>query len=160
MLDRRVFIGFTLLTTAIFIIKEGKIVKVASPLETIKKTLFDISPVDFDINSYGYLKNIILDHSKIDKKRKIYIIEGSIKLNQTAIELFDISYTELIRFKREEVLQRFSKTDFGDSWLYMMMSYLFEALFGDPIYGVNIDQKGWKWIGFEPGLPRPMKAFL
>jgi len=33
-------------------------------------------------------------------------------------------------------------------------------MLGDPIYGGNNKEAGWRWLAFSGGEPRPKKAFL
>ena len=50
----------------------------------------------------------------------------------------------------------------GRSWISVMLLHIFEALLSDPIYSGNSDEKGWKWLNYSPGNPRPFegKAYL
>jgi hypothetical protein len=41
-----------------------------------------------------------------------------------------------------------------------MMRYIFEAMLGDPIYGANKHEAGWKWLAFEGGKPRAKRMYL
>ena len=45
--------------------------------------------------------------------------------------------------------------DGGENWLSTLLLYIFEALLTDPVYGGNPNGIGWKWLGHNPGLPRP-----
>ena len=36
-----------------------------------------------------------------------------------------------------------------------MLLYIFEALLSDPVYGANVNEAGWNWLGYAAGLPRP-----
>ena len=40
-------------------------------------------------------------------------------------------------------------------WLSTLITYTLEALLSDPLYGGNTNGIGWKWLGHDPGNPRP-----
>lgn len=55
----------------------------------------------------------------------------------------------------ETILRKFEETDSGDKWLRTVMNYSIEGFLGDPAYGGNTDQLGWRAVGHHPGVPRP-----
>ena len=76
-------------------------------------------------------------------------------MDEEAKRLFGASYMQLSSKSRQEVLAFVAKTQWGESFIETILTYLFEALLGDPIYGINKDEVGWKWLHHTPGLPRP-----
>jgi gluconate 2-dehydrogenase gamma chain len=38
-----------------------------------------------------------------------------------------------------------------------MLTFIFEAMISDPIYGFNKDEIGQKWLQHNAGFPRPTK---
>ncbi len=112
------------------------------------------------INARSYL-TYILHHRKVSNKNKRFIKKGVVWLNQEADTLFGKSYGFLPSSSRQKVLESIAKTEWGESFIETILTYLFEALLGDPIYGINKNKAGWKWVHHTPGLPRPWSpAFL
>ena len=112
-----------------------------------------------EINAIGYLYGVMHD-DRIDLETKEFIINGATWLNEEAVEKYKKTYIKLSPDKRQEVIKDISMTRRGDSWLYTMMSYLFEAMLSDPVYGGNAKGNGWQWFDHEPGFPRPVKVMI
>ena len=165
LISRRVFLGFSFLSLGVLLFKDKKLFGATSVIKTIKQVQSDLFPpvagIDTQkLDSISYLKNIVLKHSRISQEEKSFIRNGAKWLNEESIKTYNKLYISLDKPQREKILKKVSKTSWGESWLYTMMSYLFEALLSDPIYGVNKDEIAWRWLGFEGGVPRPKKAFL
>jgi len=159
-LNRRLFLGVGFLTIGVLLLRDKKIIAVVSPIKTITVLQSDLFPDLSQPSSIKYLQNVILNHTKISQKDKEFIRNGASWLNEKSINMFDKPYTKLPQIKRQKVLKQISKTTWGDNWLYAMMGYMFEAMLGDPIYGINEDKKGWKWLDFKGAKPRVKKAYL
>ncbi len=165
-MNRRQFLQSSLGAVGVLLFFNGKLYGAVSPFATIKILYNDLFPPNNNLptitssNAIFYLENVILKHSRISKSDKEYILNGVQWLNEEALELYKKSYISLDSKKRQKVLESFASKSFGENWLYTMMSYMFEAILGDPIYGINKDELGWSWLGFKAGLPRPKKAFL
>ena len=159
---RRKFLKAGFLSCAIFVMNGCKLVDVTNSEKSIEVLHNDLFPKakELGINSSEYLFKIVLHHSRIREEDKLFIKNGVKWLNETAVEMFKKSYTKLPASKRQDVLDAISKTKWGESWIHDMMTYIFEAMLGDPIYGGNKNEAGWKWLAFEGGKPRPTKAFL
>ncbi len=106
------------------------------------------------INARAYL-SYILHHPRISEDDKHFIKKGVLWLDEEASDLFGADYRELSEQKRQKVLASIAKTKWGESFIETILTYLFESLLGDPIYGINKDEVGWKWVHHTPGLPRP-----
>ena len=106
------------------------------------------------INARSYLA-YILHHPRVSKDDKRFIKKGVVWLDEEASDLFGAEYRKLPEQKRQKVLANIAKTEWGESYIETILTYLFESLFGDPIYGINKDEVGWKWVHHTPGLPRP-----
>jgi len=160
MLSRRRFLEFGFLTVGIAIFIDKKVVGAVSFSESVKVLYNDLFPGIDTQSSYNYLKNIILNHSKITKIEKDFIRNGIQWLNKEAISLHNKAYPMLTKQQREDVLEHFSKSQRGEEWLFIMMGYMFESILADPVYGTNADNLYWKWLNFKAGIPRPKKAYL
>jgi len=116
----------------------------------------EISPGASDINAIGYLQTMTsLDDFDQDEKK--FILKGVDWLNGISDSLFSKPFVKLKSHQREQVLKKISTSESGESWLSTLLSYIFEALLTDPIYGGNTEQKGWRWLQHQAGFPRPPK---
>jgi gluconate 2-dehydrogenase gamma chain len=166
LLSRRVFLKNSFLSSVIFVTYSGELFAAVTPQKTLSVLHKDIFPSSAKvpssdlINGTFYLNTIILNHTCISVETKIYIRDGIKWLNEEAIKKYKKVYAKLPSSKREKVLRHIVDTTWGESWLDTIMTYFLEAVLGDPVYGVNGGQKGWKWLNHETGYPRPKKAFL
>lgn len=133
------------------------------PYQTIAQVIDDLftpsagMPTPHSFNVIGFLKAVMQD-DRVARERKKDILDGAIWINQSAQNYYIVNYIELLPDQREELLKKISQKQWGDSWLWYLMNYTFEAMFSDPVYGANIDKIGWKWLEYEPGFPRPLKV--
>ena len=111
------------------------------------------------LNVIGYFKGVLNDQ-RIDIESRNYLINGARWLNETADEDYDKSFMQLSHDEKETLLKKVSMLKWGDNWLYKMMSYYFETVFSDPVYGGNVNAVGWKWLAYEPGFPRPNEVAI
>lgn len=141
-------------------------------LYRLKKKIFDIdwatlsvvqehlfpsgkdSPGAKEINATGYLQFVLSDPF-IEKEEKEMILSGVHQLNEIAIKSYRKQFVQLTWNKREKLLHNFSKTEDGEEWLSTLITYIFEVLLSDPIYGGNTNGIGWKWLDCKIGYPRP-----
>lgn len=159
--SRRLFLKAGFLSSAVIVMSGCDIFAVTTSRDTIAVVQNDLFPkaTELKINTVNYI-SIILHHSRVTQEDKTFLKNGVKWLNETAVEMYQTTYTKLSSSKRQEVLNAISKTQWGESWIYNMMTYIFEAMLGDPIYGGNNSEAGWKWLAFSGGQPRPTKAFL
>lgn len=112
-----------------------------------------------EINATNYLL-WVLDDPYMDPDDVRYIINGIGWVDETSIELYNRSYSELTQAEKESMVASISKEDWGESWLSIILSYIFEALICDPAYGGNPNQTGWNWLTYKSGIPRPSGKLL
>jgi gluconate 2-dehydrogenase gamma chain len=110
--------------------------------------------VTSQLNVMGYFKALLAD-KRIDIEEREYLINGTLWVNESAQEEFERDFLELESSEREALLKKISMLRWGDNWLYKVMGYYFEVVFSDPIYGGNVEGRGWRWLDFHPGFPRP-----
>ena len=160
-LSRRNFLKAGFLSSAVFVMNGCNLISIVTPIDTIILVQDDLFPKakELNINTNNYI-HLILNHSRITDADKEFIKNGVKWLNEEAVQTYSTTYIKLNKIQRQELLTQVSKTQWGDSWLYNMLSYQFEAMLGDPIYGSNNNEAGWKFLKFQGGLPRPTKAFL
>lgn len=133
--------------------------EVFSIFDIVQKLIFPAIKT-LDIDALSYLK-LILSHSKISKKDKDFLINGCLWLDNVSQKTYEISFINLDENRQNKIINLAIKDEsWAESWIYDMLVFCSEAVFGDPIYGANIDEKGWKWISHETGLPQPKTPFL
>lgn len=140
---------------------QGKLFGAVSPsitLELVQEDLFPTSP-NLDNSAFGYI-SLILNHSHVRDEDKQFIRNGIQWLNEEAVELYKKTYTNLSSTQRQNTLKSISEQRWGRSWIKDILTYIMEATLGDPIYSINKNESGWKWLNHESGLPRPKEALL
>ena len=132
-----------------------------TPKETIELVQTDLFPKahELGINTFVYM-SIILNHSRITDEDKKFIKNGVKWLNEEAVSKYNTTYTKLTPTQRQDILKIISQVKWGDSWINEMLTFALEATLGNPIYGANKKQAGWKWLAYEGGLPHPSEALL
>ena len=131
-------------------------------VQRIQQILFPddgFGPGAFELKADRYLEWVLSD-IRLDKEDKEYIFNGLKWVEETADEDFNTSFLSLDNRKQEKLVQNIARTDWGENWLSMMLTYILEALLADPQYGGNPEQKGWKWLSHYPGYPRPTEVLL
>ena len=129
-------------------------------LIAVQESLFpheEDAPGASDINAAGYFQWFITD-PYIDPAEIRFKTKGLSRLNEESIKLYKDDFPNLSEIDQEAVLNSVSKISWGKSWMSTMLLLIFEALLTDPIYGANTDEKGWKWLDYTPGIPRPEKG--
>ncbi len=144
-------------------VRDVKILR--EPYQTIAYVYDDLFPSTesipgaHELNTIAYLRGVIQD-KHISQEQKTFLFNGAKWLNEESVDTFDKKYCHLQADQRNSLLKSISAVNWGDKWLYFLMEYFFESMFCDPVYGANVDQKGWEWLDYEPGYPRPIQALL
>ncbi|MDA3907516.1 MAG: hypothetical protein PF437_00365 [Sulfurimonas sp.] len=162
---RRTFLKKTAFSTTALILPHIKLFASASILDTLALAQRDLygdlksAPSFKEINSRAYL-SLILTHSRVDEDSKKYIKNGAIWLDEDAVKLYKKPYIQLDEKKRQKTLHYIATYTWGENWIDTMLRFVYEAVLGDTIYGVNKNESGWKWLTHASGLPRPKEALL
>ncbi len=159
--SRRTFLKAGFLSSAVFVMSGCELFSITTSEDTISVLQTDLFPKakELGVNTASYI-SVILHHSRVSEEDKAFIKNGVKWLNEEAVKMHKTTYVKLLLTQREEVLREIVKTEWGESFMYNMNSYLFEAMLGDPIYGGNNKEAGWKWLHFSGGQPRPKEMFL
>lgn len=112
------------------------------------------SPGAKDFNATGYLKSILMLPGMDDEDKK-FIRDGVGWINDISNQMFKSSFHRLNANNKEDVLKNIASSSAGESWLSIMLLYIFEALIADPVYGGNTKKIGWQWLEHIPGFPLP-----
>lgn len=110
-----------------------------------------------EINAASFYQWVISD-PLLDPEETEFRKNGITWIEETAKENRGKSFVELDKEKQEMVLRYAEKYGWGESWLSATLLHIFEALLSDPIYGGNTDERGWKWLNYTAGIPRPVKG--
>ena len=142
--------------------KERPSIQLNDPWATIDVVQDHLFPSEIDspgakeINAITYLRNVIASPA-IDQDEKEFILNGVKWLNDLSLEKHEAVFTQLTYSQRTDMLHQITESKAGRRWISKLLSYIFEALLGDPVYGGNPGGIGWKWLNHHQGFPRPPK---
>ena len=111
-------------------------------------------PSALEVNADKWIVYVLND-AREPQREKDFIVEHLEGLNQLSKETYKVSYDLLSRDRQEDLLELFFEEKFRKRWGSRMLILIFEALLLDPLYGVNPNNIGWKWLNHNPGVPRP-----
>ena len=159
--SRRNFLKTTFLSSVVMIISGKKLFGVTTPLQTLSLVQEDLFPHAkiLGANAFEYTA-IIFNHTLVSTSDKKYLKKGVKWINEESVTHYKKLYTKLNQKERQNILKIISKERWGESWIETVMTYIMEAMLGDPIYGINKNEAGWKWLNHVSGLPRPKEALL
>ncbi len=105
------------------------------------------------LNFLSFLK-LTTQNKYFNKDDLKFLIKGTKILYK-----MDKNYLNLSILKKERLLRKFEKSSIGQRWLATLLYYGFEAMMSDPVYGGNYEQKGWKALSHNAGIPRPKNRY-
>lgn len=161
MQSRRTFFKTTFLTTFVMVMSQNKLFASVTPLQTLAVVQEDLFPQEFITlsNALSYI-SLVFKHSRISAQDKQFLRNGTKWLHEEAVTKYGKVYTKLTFPQRQNILQEIAKKSWGEAWIKKVLTYIMEATLGDPIYGINTKESGWKWLEHESGLPRPKEMYL
>ena len=112
-----------------------------------------------DIQATEYLEWVLSDREK-DPDEVSYILDGIGWVNEYTNKSIRNDFNDIGRSEQEYIITRISYEPWGESWLSVILTYIFEALLCDPQYPGNPENVGWQWLNHNPGMPRPDKDLL
>ncbi|HEY9114048.1 MAG TPA: gluconate 2-dehydrogenase subunit 3 family protein, partial [Bacteroidales bacterium] len=133
-----------------------------SILLSVQEILFpsdENGPGASEINAYDYVVWVMADPLK-DPAEVAYFKNGIGWIDESANEIFSKKYIELNEEEKQELISTVSKENWGEGWLSVLLTFIFEALLSDPLYGGNSESIGWQWLDYKNGLPRPTPELL
>jgi gluconate 2-dehydrogenase gamma chain len=107
-----------------------------------------------EVNAVGYLR-LLMGDPGFDASDREFVTGGVVELEQMCRRRYSKSFLALDGAERESALRQFEQSHRGHGWLAEMLEFLMEALLGDPSHGGNPAGIGWRWLGIQPGFPRP-----
>lgn len=127
-------------------------------LSLVQNDLFPYAD-ELGVNTSAYM-TLILNHSRVNEENKTFLKNGLKWLDEEARELYKSDYVELSSKERQEVLHSISQVRWGENWIDSILRYMLEAMMSNPVYGVNRDEAGQKWVNHVEGYPRPKEPLL
>lgn len=107
-----------------------------------------------DLNAAAYLDRTLAD-PEFDPDVKSFVLQGIGWLEEISQEKDALPFHQVEPARREDLLLQIAGSAAGERWLSTLITYSLEAMLSDPLYGGNPDGIGWKWLGHDPGQPRP-----
>lgn len=126
-------------------------------LISVQSILFpvdDLGPGAADFNAEKYVLWMLND-KRMDPEINEYLIKGLDWLEEESREQHESSFLSLSPEDQLSFIDHLLTTDWGESWLSVNLTYIFEAMISDPIYGFNDQEQGWAWLKHVAGMPRP-----
>jgi gluconate 2-dehydrogenase gamma chain len=107
-----------------------------------------------DLNATAYLDRALTDPG-FDPDVKGFLLQGIGWLDEIAQAQEGSPFHQVDPAKREDLLRQIADSRAGERWLSNLITYCMEAMLSDPLYGGNPNGIGWRWLGHDPGQPRP-----
>ncbi len=146
------------LDAQLYTVFEKEFAEVSALIETVLEHLFPAGGKLPSAKEAGLIRFVYetITHPSYDRDIRAFVVEGAkVFEKRTKGRLIWMSERE-----RERALREYEATEYGDSWLGRMMTLGLEGLLGDPIYGANPKEAGWRALGTQGGQPRPSQRYL
>lgn len=159
LMNRRTFIALS--ATTPFFLHVNASAQDISPshwhtLEAVLDVLFPKTatmPSAKAFNALAYLMNNI-HHESFDTDDAKLLIEGAFFFKRDFPQFF----TQKLKAK-EQTIHKALSDHYFERWLSRLIYYALEAMLGDPMYGGNTNEIGWKATLHVSGEPRPMRKY-
>ena len=112
-------------------------------------------PSSITMKSINFLFETVA-HPSYDKDIRAFVLEGTEELADRT----DSKFVTMTHSAKEKALRDYEATGYGSSWLSRIMTLTMEGMFGDPMYGSNTQEVGWKALHSFAGEPRPKARYL
>jgi len=116
------------------------------------------SPGASDLNAAAYVQWVLTD-TELDPGEQEFLKNGLTNLDDEAKERWEKPFLEMLPGNQIKLLKHIESHDWGESWISVMLLYIFEALLSDPVYGANVNEAGWTWLGYTAGQPQPKTIY-
>ncbi len=108
-----------------------------------------------EMNATQFLFETV-SHRTYDRDIRTFVIEGALELQNREKGRFASMNNE----EKEKALRTYEESSYGRNWLSRIMTLTMEGMFGDPIYGSNVKESGWKALQSFGGQPRPKSRYI
>jgi len=107
-----------------------------------------------EINAIQHLKKFLSD-PLIDPEEQQFIINVIDELNEHTLKETNQNFITVNKNQQKKVFKTFLSNYRGEAWASKLLTIIFEALLLDPIYNINKNEAGWKFVLHIPGKPQP-----
>ncbi|MBP9838504.1 MAG: gluconate 2-dehydrogenase subunit 3 family protein [Proteobacteria bacterium] len=114
------------------------------------------SPGATELGAIDFFRWVLQDVETEGETRE-KIRNGLLRLTQYSQDKFKKNFNLLNPEEQNKLFAEFVTAEENENWASLVLKFLLEGVFGDPVYGANINQAAWKWIEHTPGFPRPVK---
>jgi len=121
------------------------------------ETLFPPAPGEpgaAEVNAVGHVDAALADPDFGPTDRRL-VLSGLRRLDALARAAHGRPFADLEPEARLAAVEALGREPEGARSTAVVLGLVFEAAYGDPVYGVNPDGIGWASIGHEPPRPRP-----
>ncbi len=112
------------------------------------------SPGARELDTLAYLHFVMLDPT-YDSSDKELIQSGLERLQEESDKRFGKPFLTLRAEQRHLLFEHIQTLSWGKRWMTRLLNVALEGMLADPLYGSNRDGAGWRWLEFQPGVPRP-----
>jgi len=110
-------------------------------------------PSSKDLRSYEYLNWVLGDENyDVDIKRSIH--KGFDRLAEFSIVEHGKPFGKMSPKGKVGLVSQITEYGWGENLLARLISMILDSLVIDPIYGMNMNEVGWRWMEHIPGQPR------
>ena len=160
-MKRRNFIKFTTISAILFSTNISIAKNIPSQtllvLDEVLNIIFPKTSTMPNAKEFKALEYLIknISHKTFDNEDKTLILDGT----KDFIGSFPQFLTSNEKEKKELIFEIIKNSAYAKSWVSKITYYGIEAMFSDPIYGGNFNQKGWKSVEHFAGIPEPKKTY-
>lgn len=107
-----------------------------------------------DIGAVAYLQGALAD-PRTSPEDITSVLDGLAELERLSARRHQLAVQALPPPQLQALLRERETDDQGAEWLGVMIVFALEALLGDPLYGGNAGESGWRWLDLRAPEPRP-----
>ena len=160
-MKRRNFIKFTTISAVLFSTNISIAKNITSNnlivLDEVLNIIFPKTknmPSAKEFKAIEYLvKNI--SHKTFDDEDKNLITDGTKDFINSFPKFLSLTQED----KKKLIFEIIKDSQYAKSWISKLTYYGIEAMFSDPLYGGNSNQRGWLSVNHNIGYPRPIKLY-
>lgn len=106
------------------------------------------------VGALAYLQGALAD-PRTTADDTASVLDGLAELERLSADHHQLAVQALAPAQLQALLRQRQADDGGAEWLGVMVVFALEALLGDPVYGGNTGESGWRWLDLMAPEPRP-----
>lgn len=107
-----------------------------------------------DVGAVAYLHGALAD-PRTSPDDITSVLDGLAELERLSAQRHQLAVQAVTPPQLQALLREREADDEGAEWLGVMIVFALEALLGDPAYGGNAGESGWRWLDLRAPEPRP-----